>query len=66
MTDRTYSFDIKCLALADHFLAPDHLGVEAADLAQHIQNAVNGWLYLRAQYPGALPNDIVACDEAPP
>ena len=64
---RTYSFDIKCLELADHFLTDDHPGTDvAADLAQHIQDAVEGWFYLRAQYPGVRPNDIVACDEATP
>jgi hypothetical protein len=40
-----YSYDSKCLDLADHFLSDmTHLGAKAKDLAQHIQDAVEAWI----------------------
>lgn len=38
-------FDTKCLDLAEYFLNPGAPREMAYDLAQHIQNAIESWLY---------------------
>lgn len=44
LREARYSFDEKCLDLADHFLGTSPLGIHRKELAQHIQNQIEAFL----------------------